>query len=103
MFNFVLSVYLNIMSVMKNTLKNTLATELKAICDQLGLPVGLLSGSVFQIYGDDQTVNVDFSDMTCFNVTMGIVYPFTMEDLSSLLQSIYRIDEFGNRVYSRVA
>ena len=103
MFNFVLSVYLNIITVMKNTSKNALANQLKAICNQLGLPVCLLSVSVFQIYGEEQTVNVDFSDMTCFNVTMGIVYPFTMEDLSSLLQSIYRIDEFGNRVYSRVA
>lgn len=98
-----LSVYLNIITVMKNTSKNALANQLRAICDQLGLPVGLLSDSVFQIYGEHETVEIDLSDMTCFNVTLGIVSAFTMEGLSSLLQSIYRIDEFGNRVYSREA
>ena len=78
---------------MKNTLKNTLATELKALCAQLGLPVGLLSGSVFQIYGEDQTVNLDLVALTCTNVSLGTSHSFEMVGLSSLLQSIYRIDE----------
>ena len=88
---------------MKNTSENALANQLKAICAQLGLPVGLLSGSVFQIYGEEQTVNVDLVALTCTNVTLGNSHSFEMVGLSILLQSIYRIDEFGNRVYSPVA